>query len=129
MARGAGTAGRAVKKQARRAAKPQRAPKTARRSALSIHDLAQQLGEALAREAASAEVLNAIADSPGELKPVFDAILANAVRICEAKFGILLELDGDAYRCTALHNAPQVYADFLRAAHIARALKRPLAAF
>src|SRR5262249_59473722 len=45
--------------------------------------------------------------SPGDLQPVFQAILANATRICEAKFGNLLLYEGDAFRRVALYNAPR----------------------
>ena len=44
--------------------------------------------------------------SPGELEPVFKAMLENAARICEAKFGTCSLREGDAYRAVALHNAP-----------------------
>jgi GAF domain-containing protein len=67
------------------------------------------LSESLQQQTATADVLKVISSSPGELEPVFDAMLANAVRICEAKFGNLLLLEGDAFRNVALHGAPQLY--------------------
>ena len=64
------------------------------------------LSEALEQQTATSEVLGVISSSPGELEPVFEAMLANATRICEAKFGILFLSDGDAFRTGAIHNAP-----------------------
>ena len=67
----------------------------------------RQLGEALERQAATDEVLRVIASSPGELEPVFRAILANAVRICDAKFGNLLLYDDEEFRIAArMSSAP-----------------------
>ena len=69
------------------------------------------LTEALEQQTATSEVLKVISSSPGELDPVFDAMLANAVRICEAKFGNLFLYDGEAFRIVALHGAPPAFAD------------------
>src|SRR5262245_52861319 len=70
-----------------------------------------ELAEARAQQTASSEVLQLISSSPGKLKPVFEAILANATRICEAKFGILYLRDGEAFRLAALHGAPPAFAE------------------
>jgi len=57
----------------------------------------RELSEAREQEAATAEVLRIISSSPGELELVFDAMLENAVRICEAKFGVLYRYDGKLF--------------------------------
>ncbi|MEJ2374800.1 MAG: hypothetical protein P8Y71_05030 [Pseudolabrys sp.] len=96
MARGTGTAGRIVKKRPRKAAKPRRPSKTVRRSSpstASTDDLREQLNEALAHQAATAEVLRVISSSPGELKPVFESMLANAMLICEAQCGVIYRME------------------------------------
>jgi two-component system NtrC family sensor kinase len=72
--------------------------------------LRRELAEALERQAASAEVLRVIAGSPGELQVVFQSLLANATRICEASFGNLHLYQADAFKRVALHNAPRAYA-------------------
>jgi GAF domain-containing protein len=65
----------------------------------------RELAEALDQQAATAEVLRIISSSPGELEAVFQAMLANATRLCEAKFGVLFLHEGDAFRAVALHGA------------------------
>ena len=70
--------------------------------------------EALAQQTATADVLKVISSSRGELNPVFNAMLENAVRICSAKFGNLMLLEGDAFRTVALHGAPSAYAEARR---------------
>jgi GAF domain-containing protein len=70
------------------------------------HRLAQaqrELSEAREEQAATAEVLQAISSSPGKLEHVFETILANATRLCEAKFGNLFLLENDAFRAVAMH--------------------------
>jgi len=57
-------------------------------------------------------VLRVISSSPGELEPVFQSMLANAVRICEAKFGFMYRHDSDTWEVTAVHGAAQVYAKY-----------------
>jgi signal transduction histidine kinase len=76
----------------------------------------RELSEALEQQTATAEVLKVISTSPGELEPVFQTMLANAVRICEAKFGSLYLYDGDRFHVGALHNAPPAWAEFRRRA-------------
>ena len=87
------------------------------------------LAEALEQQTATSEVLQVISSSPGELEPVFETMLANATRICEASFGTLLLYDGDVFRHVALHNAPQAWAaeqqrDPVPPRHAARVLYR-----
>jgi two-component system, NtrC family, sensor kinase len=74
----------------------------------------RDLSESLEQQTATSEVLKVISSSPGELKPVFDALLANAVRICDAKFGVLFLTEGDAFRYAALHGAPPAFAEARR---------------
>src|SRR5262249_38336546 len=72
--------------------------------------LLNELRESLQQQTATSEVLGVISSSPGELEPVFKAMLENAVRLCEASFGNLLLYDGDVFRHVALHNAPKAWA-------------------
>jgi PAS domain S-box-containing protein len=74
----------------------------------------RELGKALDQQTATSEVLQIISSAPGELQPVFNAMLANATRICEAKFSILMLAEGDAFRLGAVHNAPQAFAEVLQ---------------
>jgi GAF domain-containing protein len=72
----------------------------------------RELTEALERQTATSEVLQVISSSPGALEPVFETILANATRICEAAFGSMLLVEGNEFRRVALHNAPRKFAEF-----------------
>ena len=76
--------------------------------------LLNELRESLQQQTATSEVLKVISSSPGKLEPVFNAMLANATRICEAKFGIILQFDGERFRCVAEVGSPPVYAKFLK---------------
>jgi GAF domain-containing protein len=73
--------------------------------------LTRELNEAREQQTAASDVLKVISSFAGELEPVFQAILANATRLCEAKFANLVLLDGDVFRRAAMHNAPAPYAD------------------
>ena len=83
----------------------------------------RELSESLEQQTATSEVLKVISSSPGELEPVFEAMLANATRICEAKFGVLFLSEGDAFRTVALHGAPPAYAEARRREPVIR--RRP----
>ena len=71
----------------------------------------RELSESLEQQTATSEVLKVISSSPGELEPVFSAMLANAIRTCEAKFGVLFLAEGDAFHAVALHGVPAAYAE------------------
>src|SRR5262245_58562557 len=74
--------------------------------------LLNELRESLQQQTATADVLKVISSSPGDLGPVFEAMLANAMRICEAKFGNLFLHDGERFTPAAWHNVPQSFVDF-----------------
>jgi two-component system, NtrC family, sensor kinase len=86
-----------------------------------VADLRRQLAacrterdEALAQQAASAEILQVINRSPGDLASAFDVILEKATRICEAKLGIAYRFDGDVFRVEAVRDATPAYIEYLR---------------
>jgi two-component system NtrC family sensor kinase len=73
--------------------------------------LKNERDEALEQLAATSQVLRVISSSPGELEPVFQAMLENALRICEAKFGNLFLYKENSFRIVAQQNAPRAYAE------------------
>ena len=97
--------------------KARKAPTTAY---VATADLQEQLGralrerdEALEQQKATSEILKVISSKPGELEPVFKAMLENATRICEAKFGLLLRFDGQAFQFAAEVGTPLALAQFV----------------
>jgi adenylate cyclase len=83
--------------------------------------LLNELRESLQQQTATSEVLRVISSSPGELEPVFNAILEHATRICDAKFGVLWLYDGEVFHPGATHKVPSALADF----HARRGAFRP----
>src|SRR5262249_10803745 len=74
----------------------------------------RELSETLEQQTATSEVLKVISSSPGELEPVFQAILANATQLCAAKFATLYLCEGDALRTAAMYNVPPAFAEIRR---------------
>jgi GAF domain-containing protein len=80
-----------------------------------FHDLRQRttdLTEALEQQTATSNVLQVISSSPGNLEPVFETMLENAVRLCDAKFGTINRWDGEALHLVATYNVPTAFAEF-----------------
>ena len=70
--------------------------------------------EALEHQTATSEVLKVISSSPGELEPVFNAMLENAMHICDAKFGIVFKFENGAFSAAASRGVPPAFAEFCR---------------
>ena len=71
----------------------------------------RELAESLEQQTATSDVLRVISSSPGDLQPVFEAMLENAVRICDAKFGGIYRIEGDTIRLVSTHSdVPAAYA-------------------
>ena len=81
----------------------------------------RELSEAREQQIATSEVLRIISSSPGDLKPVFETILANATRLCEASYGAMWLSEGDRFRNAAFHGAlPAEYMELWRSATVSR---------
>ena len=76
--------------------------------------LLNELRQSLEQQTATSEVLSVISSSPGELEPVFQAMLENAVRICEAKFGALYRIDGEKFHFAAEVGTPLEFVEHQR---------------
>ena len=85
---------------------PRNAPVAKHKARPDVAQLTRERDEALEREKATAEVLRVISGSPGELERVFQAMLANAVRICEGKFGIMFGFADGAFRALSSLGVP-----------------------
>src|SRR5215468_10143166 len=103
-----------------RKAMPKRRNATTVRAESESARLRRERDEALEREKATAEVLRVISSSAGQLEPIFQAILGNAVRICGANFGVLWLREGDLLRRMAMHNPPPAYVEEHRRAPLTR---------
>ena len=74
--------------------------------------LLTELRELLQQQTATSQVLQVISTSPGDLEPVFQAMLENAIRICEASFGVLFRFEDGAWRAAAMLGVPPAFAEF-----------------
>ena len=115
------TAGKTMKKRPSMAtgSKRRKLPKVARRRGSAAAGLNKKIAlltrerdEALEQQRATSEVLRVISSSPGELEPVFEAMLANAIRICGANFGVLFRFNGDAAEAAAMFGVPPAFSEF-----------------
>src|SRR6516165_3493254 len=136
MRRRSKASSQSAKARRRKGAKPKRsnASKTVRNRGVSVPSreaevarLTRDLDEALEQQVATSEVLKVISGSPGELETVFQAMLANAVRICGAKFGVLFLCEGEhAARAVAMHGAPPAYVEERRRNPVLRPAPRTM---
>ncbi|HXD15252.1 MAG TPA: GAF domain-containing protein [Xanthobacteraceae bacterium] len=85
-----------------------------------VTELTRELNEAREQQTATSEVLQVISSSPGDLQPVFGAMLENAVRICDATFGNIYRWDGETSSLVASNNTPPAFADYWKRSPIFR---------
>ncbi len=76
-----------------------------------VEQRTSELSESLEQQTATSEVLRVISSSPGDLKPVFETMLAKAIRLCDAKFGLLFRWEDDAFRAVAQHGDSPAFAE------------------
>ena len=133
MKRRSRAGGKPIKGRRRKAPEPnsRNAPKVQARAKLSpatketeIARLTRELSEERKQRTATSEVLNLLSGSHGDLNRLFDAILSNATKLCQATFGALFLCEADAFRIVAQHNAPRAYAELRRREPLVRG--RPL---
>jgi two-component system NtrC family sensor kinase len=111
---------KAAVKSASRKAKKASARRPARRDAgksvakVELARLSRELKEVQARQAATAEVLQVISSSAGDLKPVFEAMLGKAMHLCEAQCGFIYQLEMGAMRAMAEIGVPPAFAEYRR---------------
>ena len=123
MRRRSSTSGKPLKTGRRKTTAPKRpnTPKAARvhkspagREETEVARLRRELNEALEQQAATSEVLQIISSAPGDLQLVFETMLAEAVRICDANFGNIFRRESEGMRLVARHNTPPAFAEYRR---------------
>jgi GAF domain-containing protein len=119
MKRRSRTGGKPAKRRNTVAVKRRDAPKAARSPSDATHEtevarLTRERDEALEQQSAASEVLRIISNTPSDLNPALKAILANATNLCQATFGVMYLVDGDAFRTVATHNAPRAFVESRR---------------
>src|SRR5262245_43682266 len=118
---GSGQSAKGLRQSARlKAGKAPTAQGSTDQSSEQFDRLKRERDGARAQLAATSEVLQVISSTPGDLEPVFQSILANAVHICEAKFGTLYRTEGDSVRCVAMHGVPKAFAEERRRVPVIR---------
>jgi len=91
-----------------------------RQRTMDLTERTADLTEALEQQTATSEVLQTISSSPGDLEPVFAAMLEKAVRICDASFGNIYRWDGDALHLVATRNTPAKFAEYRKSLPLRR---------